>query len=365
MRLVITGGGTGGHVFPALEVGLTAKAQGWEVVYMGSLRGQEGPECQKVGMSFRGFSSEPLYRLSSMRGVRAALNLARATLKARSHMRAFAPDVVFSTGGYASAPVLASARKLGVPHVVHEQNVVAGRTNRIFAKSAYAVATVFRGGGEQFFGAKVVRTGMPIRKAFREGHQGSLSFGRDSAGSAPLLLVVGGSQGATALNDATLAAAVRMASPKARWLLVAGPNHYEGLLDSVRRMAVKDTVEIRAFLDANEMAQAMFECDLCICRSGAGTLAELAAFRKPSVLVPYPAAFGNHQLHNAKEFEAMGAASVLPQEDLQASTLEARVQLWLSEPDRRLAAESAMAEWSVPDSIDRVLALLREAGESK
>jgi UDP-N-acetylglucosamine--N-acetylmuramyl-(pentapeptide) pyrophosphoryl-undecaprenol N-acetylglucosamine transferase len=361
MRLVVTGGGTGGHVYPALEIAREARHAGWEVSYLGSLRGQEGRLCERAGLPFQGLPSEPLWSLRRLRGWRSLIRLARASRMARVHLRRNRPDAVFSTGGYAAGPVLHAAAGEGVPYVVHEQNAVPGRSSLLFSKRARCVGTVFRSGEEAFPGARVVRTGMPVRGAFRGGCAHCPAPGHERSGERPVLLVMGGSQGAEALNDFCLATAVRMARARVRWLHVAGPALYEGMVRSKRTMGVDGDYEIRAYLEADDLASAMATCSLTICRSGAGTMAELAAARKPAVLVPYPHAFGDHQTANAREFEAMGAASVIAQRDLDPCALESRILEWLEDAERPRRAAGALAAWDVPDAARRLLELIEEA----
>ncbi|MBS1714696.1 MAG: undecaprenyldiphospho-muramoylpentapeptide beta-N-acetylglucosaminyltransferase [Armatimonadetes bacterium] len=361
MRLIVTGGGTGGHVFPALETAHGAVSRGWDVAYLGSLRGIEGEQCRKAGIAFEGFPSGPVYRPFSSRGLRSVLNLLKATSSAVKVLRDRRPDAVFSTGGYASAPVVNAARKLGVPYVLHEQNTVPGRTNQLLGRNAEAVATVFDSAATWFPGCRVVRTGMPIRRELRDSAQGRLPLTHSLEKAAPIVLVMGGSQGSTALNDVALATAVRMASTEVQWLHVTGLSHFESTDSSLRKLAVRSDYAIKAYLDAEEMATAMFSCSLAVCRSGAGTLCELAAFRKPAILVPYPSAFRDHQTLNAREFEKIGAAEVLSQEGLSASTLEPRIHAWLNDHDRVRAAERSMADWDAPDALERILGLIGQS----
>ncbi|MBS1704958.1 MAG: undecaprenyldiphospho-muramoylpentapeptide beta-N-acetylglucosaminyltransferase [Armatimonadetes bacterium] len=365
MQVIVTGGGTGGHVYPALEVAKHLQGFGLEVMYFGSLRGQESKACAAVGMPFAGFGSEPLYRLTSVRGIKGALALSRAMAQVRARFKKNRPSAVFSTGGYASAPVVGAARRLGIPYVIHEQNVVPGRTNKILGRTAYAVATTFRSGHEHFDSKLVRRTGMPIRPEFRRSEQGSLSFTRDLPREGHSLLVMGGSQGAQAINEAVLTTAARMARLPLHWTHVTGPKHFDGMSESIKHLAVDQEYELRAFLDAEEISAAMFQSALAICRSGAGSLAELAAMRKPSILIPYPAAFGNHQFHNAMEFVEMGAAELLEEPNLQPALLEARILSWLEEKDRIRTAEKAMAEWDIPDAVNRIANLVVAAAHNK
>lgn len=362
MRLVVTGGGTGGHVYPAVEVARAAASRGWEVEYLGSLRGQEGKACGAAGLRFRGFASEPVYRATSLRGLRSLWRLLRSSLDVGRVFRERRPDVVFATGGYAAAPVLQAARKAGVAIVVHEQNSVPGRTNRILGAGAKAVCTVFRATERHFPGARVVRTGMPIRRALRDSAQGRLLLDAESGSVAPLVLVMGGSQGSEALNDMALSTAVRMATTDVQWLHVTGLSHFESTVGTLERMGVRGSYTVKAYLDAEEMASAMFHCSVAVCRSGAGTLSELAAFRKPMVLVPYPHAFGDHQTANAREFLGMGAADLVAQGELDPAGLEGRILAWLTDGERQRSAREAMADWDVPDAVERILGVIGGSG---
>lgn len=359
MRLVVTGGGTGGHVYPALEIARTAREAGHEVLYLGSLRGQEGKLCNENGIEFVGYSSEPIRSWKKPQGWRAALKIIQASGRAKAKLMDWRADAVFSTGGYSSAPIVKAARSAGVPYVIHEQNTVPGRTNRLMGRHAAAIATTFKTGHEHFGKTRVVRTGMPIRGELRQSAQGNL-FGHQTPDTKPLILVMGGSQGASRLNEEALATAVRMAGVGAHWLVAAGPKNFDAMLESKRKLGIGDEFDVRAYLDAEEMASALFRATVVVCRSG-GSLAELAAFRKPSVLIPLPIAMGNHQFHNAKEFEAMGAALILEQSELASSTLEARIRHWLAEPQAYEQAQAALADWDLPDAAQRILSLVEDA----
>ena len=161
---MITGGGTGGHIYPALEVGRLCAERGAQLVYLGSIRGQEGKICEDRGIAFKGFPSEPVFSLKTPRGWKALLNLYRASNMARKALGDLKPAVVFSTGGYSSAPVVRAARSLGIPYVLHEANSVPGRSIKLFAPQAKSVAVTFRRSEKEFPGCRVIRTGMPVRK---------------------------------------------------------------------------------------------------------------------------------------------------------------------------------------------------------
>lgn len=343
MRLVVTGGGTGGHVFPALEIAQEAIQRGASVRYLGSLRGQEGEACRARGLPFLGFPTLPLYGLATVRGWRALAAFARARSSAIEALRGEPPDAIVSTGGFASAPVVAAARNRGIPFVVHEQNAVPGRANRILGRHAKAVATVFHAAAVYFPGVKVVRTGMPIRSALRR------IADEEATGTGSTILVVGGSQGARALNEAAPAAA-SLLSEDLHWQHLAGPNRQS----EVR--SPHDRYRVEGSLDTDDMGRALAGARLVVCRSGAGTLAELAAFRRYSILVPYPHAFQDHQAANAREFVGLGAAEVLAESELKAETLASAIRARL---DRVQGPwEDALREWDVRDAAARVLDLV-------
>lgn len=356
MRLVITGGGTGGHVYPALEVARLARDEGADVLYLGSIRGQEGAACQKAGIAFRGFPAAPLYSLKTPRGWKSMAGLLRARLMAKPALKKARPDAVFSTGGYSAGPVVSAAQSLGIPTVLHEGNSIPGRTNLLFAKRAFAIATTFHSSEARFPGSRVVRTGQPMRAELRQ-----IADGPHAKDLLPLVLAVGGSQGAQALNEAVLGAAQRMVGRALHWLHSTGRAHFEAVFHTYEKLGLKDDFEVRPFLDGPAMAEAYARCTMLVGRAGVGTLSEAAAFRLPGVYVPYPHAFENHQFHNAKEFEDMGAAIVLVQADLTPAKLEGALLGWLDDEPRRERAAQALAEWDMPDASRRVLALVTEA----
>ncbi len=355
MRLIITGGGTGGHVYPALEVGRAAQARGHELLYLGSLRGQEGAACASEGIAFQGFPSEPLYSIRTFKGVKAAFKLLSAMSGAKKVLRHWKPDVVFSTGGYSAAPVINAARSLHIPYVLLEANSVPGRSNAIFAKQAKAVATVFRATEKYLLGSKIVRTGMPVRKALRDAAATKCSSDMQN------VLIIGGSQGSEFLNSRLPEAASEYRGPNVHWRHVAGKAHVEAVLKDVLRRGLKD-YEVVPFLGADEMAQAYARATLVVGRSG-GSLAEVALFGLPSVLVPLPTAAGNHQTRNAEEFVEMGAATIHRQETSTSARLAKEIEEWLVDAPKRDRASQATRAFDAPDATEQIMTLIEEAGK--
>jgi len=359
LKLVVTGGGTGGHVYPALEVARQAREEGSDVLYLGSLRGQEQSACAKAGFRFLGFPSEPLYSVKSPKILKSLWNMSRAMLAAQRAMKQDRPDAVFSTGGYSSAPVVRAAMMLHIPIVLHEQNAVPGRSNRMMAKHAHAVATTFHAAASHFPNSRVVRTGLPVRSELR---QAAMARNLTMDAYPMRVLVVGGSQGAASINEAALQAATRM-TKDLKWIHVTGKKHFETIYHTYEKLGLSSIYEVKAFLEGSEMAAAYSEASIVIGRSGAGTLSELAAFGLPSILIPYPHSHANHQHENAMEFAGIGAATVIPQTNLGPAKLEEALLSWIESSSARVSAQEALSGWDRPDASDAIIRLLIEAAE--
>ena len=336
MQIALTGGGTGGHVFPALEIGRAAREAGADLVYLGSQRGMERNLAGQAQIEFVGFAAEPLWSLKTARGWKSLVSLVQARREAKQWLRANPVDAVFSTGGYAAGPVMGAARSLGIPYVVHEANSIPGRANRMFAPAAKAFTSVFRATAKVI--PNTVRTGQPIRRELREA--ANLRSDEPRQG----ILVVGGSQGAQAINEAILALKMDV-----RITLVAGAKNFEGLKPRA------SGIDLRAFLAADEMASAYRSAELVIGRSG-GSCAEFAAFRTPSILIPLPSSADDHQRVNARELVGIAGASLLEQSDL--AQLPAVIDGWLTDDARREQARHNLENWDCPNATADILNLL-------
>ncbi len=373
MKVAITGGGTGGHVYPALEVARALRAEGFETPYLGSLRGQEGAACRKEDVPFYGFASEPLYSIRTLKGLRTLARLLRASGEARKVLARVRPDAVFSTGGYSSAPVVRAARSLNVPYVLFEANSVPGRSIRLFMPQAVTLATAFHAtekvfGPEGFEGARfpgvpglpLVRTGMPIRQALREAAYAAEAPRREGP---PRVLVVGGSQGSEFLNR-HVPEAVASQGLLGEWLHVTGPRHETATRLRHAELGLGDHYVLRPFLQAEELARAYLDADLIVARSG-GSLADFALFRRPSVLIPLRGSADDHQRFNALEFERMGAAETLGEAEFTSEKFAETVRRWLEDAAARGRAAEALASWDRPDATERIRDLVIQAASEK
>ncbi len=315
--LMIMAGGTGGHVYPAMAVADALLAQGWKVVWL----------CTEGGMENRLIANKPYQKaMISMRGVRGKgylgwlllpFKLLIALSQSAQAMRQHQPDVVLGMGGFAAFPGGLMAKLLGKPLVVHEQNSVAGLTNKVLAPLANKVLAAFPAA----FGAKALLLGNPVRAdicAIAEPAK------RAKGRRGPLrLLVVGGSLGAQALNE-VLPVALAQLDKKDRPIVVhqAGEKHIANLTQRYEQLAVE--AEPKAFID--DMAAMYAWADLLICRAGALTVAELSAAGVASLLVPFPHAVDDHQTGNAHYLSDAGAALLMPQAEFTVEKVAALLQ---------------------------------------
>jgi UDP-N-acetylglucosamine--N-acetylmuramyl-(pentapeptide) pyrophosphoryl-undecaprenol N-acetylglucosamine transferase len=364
MRVVMAGGGTAGHVFPAVAVAERLRAAGHDVRFVGSSEGQEAALVPAAGFPF-----VPL-RVASAQ-TRVSLHAAKALWLSLAAARAVRPlvrscDVVVGIGGYASAPAIIAARRTRTPLVVIEQNAVPGVVNRWAARRARVVATTFAAAADRLpAGTRIERTGNPIRRAIGE-VAAAHDERRDEAlrafdldGDRRTVSVLGGSQGARTLDRIVAGAIGELRNRGDLQLLVAtGPAHVEEVAPAAR--ASGDLlVRVVGFIDRVDLALAV--SDLAVARAGSGTLAELSACGVPSILVPYPHATEHHQDANAREVERAGGAEVALEPTLGPAALAARISSLMADDARRAQMREAMLGWSRPDADERIAALVLEA----
>ena len=351
-KLLVAGGGTGGHLFPGL-----AAAEAWEaaggkdVLFVGTASGLEAKLIPEKGRHLALLSVGRLKGKGLARRLMTLLGLPRALLQALGIVWRFKPDVVLGVGGFASAPAVAAARLLGIPAALHEQNALPGLANRKLAGLAQRIFTSFEEAASFFPEAKTILTGNPVRPEFRKPLpeiQGSPGQDRPFR-----LLVFGGSLGAQIFSDVVPQALATLEKPPAG-IEVTQQARADGIDDLKKSYASKKiAADVTGFID--DMREAMAQADLVICRAGATSIAELTALGRPALLVPYPYAADDHQTANAKALVSSDGAWLAPQEtftpDWLAQFLEARLENAeaLSE-----AGENARKKGR-PDAADRIV----------
>ena len=357
-RVLIMAGGTGGHVFPALAVARELSAQGVAVSWLGTQRGLESRVVPAAGYPLETMRVSGLRGKGVLRLLFAPIMLVIAVLQALAILLRLRPHAVLGMGGFASGPGGFVAWLLRRPLLVHEQNSVAGMTNRWLAPLARTVMEAFPGSLPA--DRHPIHTGNPVRSEISRLDEPSARFA--SRGGALRVLVIGGSLGASALN-VVVAEAVRQLSADRQPLL----HHQTGAADEASVRAVYAAAGIEAQVEAfiEDMAAAYAWADLVICRSGALTVAELAVVGVASVLVPFPYATDDHQTANAKYLADAGAAILIQQDVLQPGKLTDLLEDFYQQRELLLEMACRARELAIPDAARRVAALCLQAAGVK
>jgi UDP-N-acetylglucosamine--N-acetylmuramyl-(pentapeptide) pyrophosphoryl-undecaprenol N-acetylglucosamine transferase len=359
MRVVIAGGGTGGHLFPGLAVARALKARIPEarVSFAGTSSGIEARVIPATEFPLDVIRSAGLKGKSIVARVRGAALLPLSGVDAWQVISRRKPDVVIGVGGFSSGPVVGIAALRGIPTLVLEQNAVPGLTNRLLASLVSRAAVTYEA-SLTYFGRKGFVSGNPVRREFLEGHDDPV---HDVAlnSSRVRVLVFGGSQGAHAINMALVEAAPRLAAAGATVDLVCqtGTRDFDVVREAFERHLVQGRVE--RFIDA--MDREMKAAGLVVSRAGATTLAEVTAAGRPSILIPLPTATDDHQRENARVLEMAGAAELIEQKDLTGERLAERVIALAGDRDTRRRMAAAARKLARPraadDIVDAVIAL--------
>ncbi len=351
LRVLIAGGGTGGHVIPALAVARAlVERHGAEVLFVGTARGLETRLVPEAGFSLRLIDVGQLKNVSLLTRLRTMLQLPRSISVCKRLIREFQPGVVFGVGGYASGPAMAAALLLKAPTMVFEPNAMPGLANRLVGKRVQAAAVNFPSACAWFKNCEV--TGIPVRPGF--------FTIEPPTGTAPRLLVFGGSLGARIFNTHLpgIIAALLDAVPGLTVLHQSGANHFEAT-QAAYTASGADPQRWQVFPFFDDMPKRFSEAHLVLSRSGASTVAELAAAGKPALLVPFAAAADEHQRRNAEAMVAAGAAVMLqePELDVPGRLLDELTGL-LVNMDRLAAMSAAARTQAHPGAAERIAGLL-------
>lgn len=355
MRVIIAGGGTGGHVIPAIAIAQELRSRhGADVQFVGTSRGMETRLVPAAGFKLHLVQVGQLNRVDLRTRIATLFNLPRAVFDAARLIRSFRPDLIIGVGGYASGPAMLAGAIMNVPLIAFEPNYLPGFANRMLAPLARAAAVQFEATCQYFRNCHV--TGVPVRNDF-------FRVPPRPPNAKPTLLVFGGSQGAHAINVALLGALAKLTE------LVPGIHivHQTGEKDYVEAQTayLKAMISAEVFPFIDDMPGVFGRADLLVCRSGASTVAEVAAAGRPAIFIPLPTAADDHQRHNAEALANANAARLLPQAELTSDRLAREVAALLSNRPLLTQMSQAARKLAHPDAAAEIARIaMRAAGAS-
>jgi UDP-N-acetylglucosamine--N-acetylmuramyl-(pentapeptide) pyrophosphoryl-undecaprenol N-acetylglucosamine transferase len=356
-RVAIACGGTGGHFFPGLAVADALVRRGCRVMLLISPKEVDQRAVEQVsGIEISILPAVGLKRggeFSFVRGFTRSYRAARAIFQTRP------PQAALAMGGFTSAPPILAGRSTGARTFLHESNTIPGRANRWLSWVVDQAFVGFPSAAGRLHNRRVTVSGTPVRSQFRTSDRASCRTALGLDPSRPVFLVMGGSQGASGVNELVIRSLPLLAerAPNLQWLHLAGPGDAEKVTQAYAALALKAVVH--PFFPKMELA--LGAATVAVSRSGASSLAELAAMRVPAVLVPFPAATDNHQFHNARAFEATGAARLLEQKSATPETLAHLLCDLLEKPIVREQVQNSLAQWHTPQAAERIAEIMLHA----
>lgn len=344
--IAIACGGTGGHLFPGLAVAGELQRRGCDVALLISPKDVD-QQAVKTATGVE-VHTLPAVGLQGRNYFTFSLSFSKSLLATRKIFRRRPPAAVLAMGGFTSAPPVLAGKFSGAKTFLHESNTIPGRANRLLARLVDAAFIGFPEAAARLKTKNTIVTGTPVRSQFSQSairnRQSAITLGLDP--NLPVVLVVGGSQGARGLNDLILSALPLLVQKNWQWLHLTGANDFEKVQAAYAKLGLKAVV--KPFLA--EMDLALGAATACISRAGASSLAEIAAMRLPSALVPLPTAADNHQFFNAAAFEKNGAAKLLDQKNSPPENVAEAISELIENDSVRLPIQTALAQWHAPNA---------------
>ncbi len=353
-RVIISGGGTGGHIFPAISIANALRKidPETEILFVGAEGRMEMEKVPAAGYKIVGLPVAGLYRSLTLKNFTVLFKLLKSLRIARKVIKDFKPDVVVGVGGYASGPVLRQAGKMGIPTLIQEQNSYAGVTNKLLAKKASAICVAYDGMEKYFPAEKIIKTGNPVRQNFDK-----LNNITDEAfeffklkKEFPVILVLGGSLGAGSINNALSGNIDLLRDCDCQWLWQTGKHYYENV-NALVSVSFSENISVHGFINRMDYAYAV--ADVIVSRAGAGTISELCLVGKPVILIPSPNVAEDHQTKNARALSDKEAA-VMITDDQAAGTLVNEAVKLVADVKRRKVLSANILKMADRDSDLRI-----------
>lgn len=336
MKFIITGGGTGGHIYPALAIADEIKSTyaDSQILYVGTQKGLEAEIVPKTGIVFQTIRVKGMPRKINKASLLAIRELIRGLGDAKKIIRDFKPDIVIGTGGYVSGPMVYKAAKNKIPTLIHEQNAYPGITNKILSRYVDKVLVTFDEAKKYFkYEDRVVNTGNPIRKEILEVNKDDSYAKLNLNPNLPFILSFGGSGGQKKLNDCMLEL-IKTYKPEDSFQLmhVTGSRFYDKFIEDIKDVNLDKNIRILPYL--YDMPEALSVSNLLITSAGAITLAEISALGIPSILIPKSYTAENHQEYNARSFEEKGASIMILEKDLEPSSFKQQISALINDKEK-------------------------------
>jgi UDP-N-acetylglucosamine--N-acetylmuramyl-(pentapeptide) pyrophosphoryl-undecaprenol N-acetylglucosamine transferase len=365
MRIIMAGGGTGGHIYPALAIaqGLLKRWPRTKIIFVGTREGMENAIIPETGFELRTISAKGLNRSSLIKAAGSLLKVPLGFWQARNIIKEFKPDLVIGTGGYVSYPVVLAASLMQVKTIIHEQNAYPGLANRALAKRVERVLLTFPGAASYFPEKLTLVTGLPVRPEITTASRREAASFFELKEDRFTLVVVGGSRGSLKINQAVAGLVPKLSAKGMQLIWITGEDHFEALSKPFAQTSKSDNIRMFPYLFNIELALAI--ADLVICRAGAATLSELAVRGVPAVLIPYPYAAENHQEKNARYLENKGAASMIMDEFLDEGTLNSKLEALCNNRFGLIRMAQNMKQEGHPKALEDILDIIEEVAKLK
>jgi len=342
-KVIISGGGTGGHIFPAISIANALRKidPEIEILFVGAEGRMEMEKIPAAGYRIVGLPVTGIQRRLTLKNIKVLFKLFKSLSLAKKVLEEFEPDVVVGVGGYASGPVLRKAGKLGIPTLIQEQNSYAGITNKLLAKRASVICVAYDGMEKYFPAEKIIKTGNPVRQNFdnlKKLESEALSF-FNLKKEFPVILVLGGSLGAGSINNSLSENINILRDSDCQWLWQTGKHYFENVKALVS-LSFSENISVHGFI--NRMDYAYAAADIIVSRAGAGTISELCLVGKPVILIPSPNVAEDHQTKNAKALSDKNAAILITDDQAVKTLVSESIRLISDKNKRDLLSENIL-----------------------
>jgi len=356
MRIMITGGGTGGHIYPALAIAEHVKALDAhaEILYIGAKLGMEKDLVTKTEIPFKQIDVEPLNKKLSFKTLKSLFTGLRGVTQARKEIKRFNPDIIIGTGGYVTGPLVLAGALYGVPTIIHEQNAFPGMANRKLQKYVNTILVTFESSREHFEAkSKIVYSGLPIMDAFKNTDRSEARKKLGFSETDIVIMTVGGSNGALKLNEIMMETYDGLRDlDNLKIIHVSGKRYYEVIQSRIDEglYLVNDKFELINFME--DMPNYLSAVDLVISRAGASTINEIIATNTPSIIIPSPNVANNHQFYNAKIVDKYGMGMIIKEEELTVSLMTNTIKDLYNTPSKLDIMRENCKQIVIPPTLD-------------